>query len=190
METIVANWDKSALSIGSLDEDSKVFCEGFLLQENEEEAFFPDLPDTHASAQTLLWPLEDLVVRSFSLPLPSLRLLDANILGQELEDQCGEPAEEWWLAWQAEKVEDKIEGLMFALPKSAKDALSSHPYLSHCKFVWPDGWVRLTSGLPSEFEGPHAAVLDADEEGLFLGVYRNQGWTGLRRLKLRIRKAS
>lgn len=182
MEAIVANWDKTTLSIGIQGESPEVSYEEFLSQENAEEAFFPDVSGTCAPAQTLLWPLESLVIRTFSLPLPSLRLLDANILGQELEDQCGEPAEGWWIAWQAEKIEDKIEGIMFALPEPAKDALSSHSYLSHCKFIWPDGWVRLMSALPADFEGSHAAVLDADEDGLFLGVYRYGVWVGIRRL--------
>jgi hypothetical protein len=182
VEAVVASWDSGTLSVGLLDGASTFSLDTFSAQEHEqEETALPELPDTYREVQALLWPLEDLIVRSFALPLPNLRLLDTNILGQELEDQCGEPAEDWWIAWQAKKIGDRIEGLMFALPLTAKESISQHQQLANCTVVWPDGWVRLTSILPAEEESP-LAVLDADEQGLFLGLFRDGIWKGLRRL--------
>jgi len=181
MDAVVANWDGDGVSIGHIDADNKLASEKFYPDKDAGEDFIlPSVPGTFPSITTLLWPMEDLVIRTFSLPLPNLRLLDAQVLGQELEDLSGVEASEWWLAWQAKKVDEQVVGVMFALPLAMKAALSSHR-LGYCKYFWPDGWARLTALLPDQ-EAEVAAVLDADEQGLFLGVFNRGAWSGMRRL--------
>ncbi len=181
MDAVVANWDNYRVIVGHIDADNKLVSEEFYPDKDAGEDFIlPSIPDTFPSITTLLWPMEDLLIRSFSLPLPSLRLLDAQVLGQELEDLSGVEAGEWWLAWQAKKEEEQVVGVVFALPQAMKSALSSHR-LGYCKYFWPDGWARLTALLP-DHEAEVVAVLDADEQGLFLGVFNRGAWSGMRRL--------
>jgi len=181
MDAVVANWDGDGVSIGHVNADNKLVSEKFYPDKDADKEFvLPLIPDTFPAIQALLWPLEHLLIRPFSLPLPALRLLDAQVLGQELEDLSGVEAGEWWLAWQAKKEEEQVVGVVFALPLAVKSALSSHR-LGYSKYFWPDGWVRLTALLPNH-EVEAVAVLDADEQGLFFGVFNHGTWSGMRRL--------
>jgi len=182
MDAVVANRDGSGIiTIAPVDAANNPCYEDFHPDTDADGVFvLPVIPDTVPAIQTLLWPLEELVVRSFSLPLPSLRLLDADLLGQELEDLSGVDSGAWWLSWQAKKTEEGIEGVVFALPVAIKSALSTHR-LGDCKYIWPDGWVRLNA-LLSDPEAEMVAILDTDEQGLFLGVHNHGIWLGMRRL--------
>lgn len=142
------------------------------------EALAGELPQP---PRMLLLPLEHCLQQPFRLPLRHPRFLDAQILGQELNDQSGEDPEAWWLTWHAVAVEDGVEGVLFGLPVVGKEALSSLPQWELCQFVGVDGCLRLAHWLPEEEIGP-CAVVDADQQGIFVGFYEAGNWRGIRRI--------
>ncbi|MDX8407962.1 MAG: type II secretion system protein GspL [Mariprofundaceae bacterium] len=156
-----------------------------------EDGWLPLLPDG-AQVNTLILPLECLLVRSFSLPLPHPRFIDAGVLAQELDERAGEDADGWWLAWQAARIEaDGVAGMVFGMPESWRQAIAEDARWQNVRSVLVDGWARLqmhTDGLPRDGEtGEPVAVVDADAEGVFLGVWQpgagSDGvWRGMRRL--------
>lgn len=127
-----------------------------------------------------LLPAELLLQRPFVLPFENPRYVDADTLAQELADQAGAEEDAWWLCWQAGRVESGVRGLVFALPGELREELSAAPISSPCPYIGPDIAVRLAACLPQE-AGP-VGVLDADAEGLMLGVYADGVWRGMRRL--------
>lgn len=138
------------------------------------DAFQPDI---------LIWPIESLLVRPFVLPLSHPRLLDAEILEQELVEQAGVEPGDWWPAWRANAVEGGVAGLAFAMPAHVQSELAVHPSWRSCRFVGVDAWIRLTALVPED-EMDDCAVFDADQEGLFVGVRHGGAWRGIRRLNL------
>ncbi|MDQ6972735.1 MAG: type II secretion system protein GspL, partial [Mariprofundaceae bacterium] len=138
-----------------------------------------------ASPAALLLPAERLLLRPFSLPVGQARFVDAAMLGQELDDQAGAEDGDWWLVWQAGRCEAGVCGLVFALPESLKASLSATALLADCAYIGPDAAVRLTACLSGRSPGENTgAVLDADADGLMLGVLDDGAWRGMRRLNL------
>jgi len=155
--------------------------------------WLPELPEGFICEQLLL-PIEQLLVRSFSLPLANPRLVDAGILGQELDDQAGIEPDDWWLAWQADKApaaDDmpvQVGGMVFGLPEAWKEAIETAPPWQPVRFIGVDAWVRLPgytaamdfSGAAVDKEG--VAVFDADQEGVFFGLWVSGVCRGMRRI--------
>ena len=152
-------------------------------QQQERESPLPELSEDIASLERVYWPLEQLLVRTFSLPLSEIRLLDAEILAQELADLSGEDSNRWWLAWHAEKTDKGVAGIVFGLPQSLRQAMKDDPLWQHCPELLVDGWERLTA-LSSDFET--CAVVDEDTEGLFFGLKQQGVWRGIRRMNRKL----
>jgi type II secretion system protein L len=168
---VIAAWDGKELAIAA---------DGELHQaQPETEAGIP-MPAGTTAVQMLLWPLEQLIVRPFALPLRHSRLLDHEILTQELQEQAGDAERDPWLCWQAEEEESGVAGLMFGLERQTKEILAGHDIWGKSPFIVPDGWVRLAACFLSQQSG--TAIIDADREGLFAGVRRSGAWRGMRRI--------
>jgi hypothetical protein len=124
--------------------------------------------------------MEDMLVRHFSFPLKHPKYLDKDILLEELADTAGIEPDDWWLTWQANACEDGIAGLVFGIRKSLKDALSTNPPWQQAPFILIDGWQRLNHILADN--KADVAMVDADADGVFFGVYKQGVWAGMRRL--------
>jgi len=158
---------------------------------HNQEQWLPDLPDDNRCGHLML-PLEQLLVRTIQLPLPNPRLVDADILGQELDDRAGIEPDEWWLVWKlgvVEAVEQQIRqvaGVVFGLPATRKFELESSDAWQQVKSVRVDGWSRLSKHLEKHAPAPADAsallVCDADKQGVFIGVWQSGVCYGLRRL--------
>lgn len=137
-----------------------------------------------APVAACLLPAECLLQRPFSLPFEHPRFIDADTLAQELADQAGAEEEDWWLSWQAGRTADGVRGLVFALPADMKEELTAADVSSSCPYIGPDIAVRLSACLPplGDAGAPSAGVLDADADGLMLGVMVGGVWRGMRRL--------
>lgn len=172
-DDVVVSWDGLSLAChpGKESVIQSVLEDGELL--------LPELPVEAASLERVYWPLESLLVRTFSLPLSETRLLDAAILSQELAELSGEDSEQWWLAWHAEKTDEGIAGIVFGLPQSLRKAMADDPVWQQCPKLLVDGWERLTV-LSAGFET--CAVIDEDSEGIFFGFLQRGVWRGIRRI--------
>jgi len=155
----------------------------------EDANWLPELPaDTRV--ESLILPLESLLVRSFSLPLPHPRFIDAGVLGQELDERAGEEPERWWLAWRAGKVAGEagqVAGMVFGMPVAWRLAIESDPRWRDMRVITPDAWVRLqahVSGLDAAANAGPVAVFDADADGIYIGVWQAGIWRGMRRLNV------
>lgn len=158
-----------------------------------EDSLLPALPDGYF-ADRLLLPVEQLLVRSFSLSLAHPRFIDADILAQELNERTGEKQGDWWLAWQAAKDGDGVAGLVFGLPEPLRQQINDEPEWQQIRSVSVDAWDRLQVQIAAhiEIEGlfdEPVAVFDADADGVFFGVWGKAGekaddgiWRGMRRL--------
>ncbi len=135
---------------------------------------FPDM---------LIWPIERLLSRPFSLPLAHPRFLDMDILGQELAGQAGIEPEEWWLLWRAAAVKNGVAGLVFGMPTTVQADLAADTAWQTCRVVAVDAWLRLQALTPENHTDDFAAF-DADAEGLFMGVYHGGVWRGMRRINV------
>lgn len=177
MNNFVASWDGRRLALCYAARDNISRFEDVDVVDG-----LPQLPVEDAVADKIYWPLESLLVRPFKLPLGDPRFLDAAILAQEVLESAGAHLDAWWLAWQAERCEEGIAGVVFGLPASIQRAMQSQPVWQGCSAVLVDGLERLVS-MRVQSEAPaRAAILDADREGLFFGYCRDGAWRGLRRL--------
>jgi len=149
----------------------------------EGESLLPELPEGISEIKRIYWPMEHLLVRTFSLPLSEPRLLDAAIMSQELSELSGEDDDEWWLAWHAGKTDEGIAGLVFGLPQSVRQAMAEHPVWQSCPQLLVDGWERLTS-FRGDFET--CAVVDEDDDGVFIGFVKQGAWRGMRRINRKL----
>ncbi len=131
----------------------------------------------------LIWPVERLLSRSFSLPLAHPRLLDMDILGQELAGQAGIEPDDWRLSWRAGAVDGGVAGLVFGLPVAVQENLAADAAWQACRFIGVDAWLRLVALIPED-HAENFAVFDADAEGLFAGVCLGGVWRGMRRNNL------
>ncbi|MDX8406664.1 MAG: GspL/Epsl periplasmic domain-containing protein [Mariprofundus sp.] len=157
------------------------------------EQWLPMLPDGCFCEQLLL-PVESLLLRTFTLPLNNPRMVDEEILGQELDDRAGIEPDEWWLAWQADRAPRidtdgqtgmQVAGLVFGLPTAWKAMLETTAAWQQVRFVGVDGWTRLyphLTGLPASDMQGCVALFDADRQGLFFAVWRGGVCRGLRRV--------
>ncbi|TLS67317.1 hypothetical protein FEF65_07775 [Mariprofundus erugo] len=153
--------------------------------------WLPDLPDG-ASCEQLLLPVEQLLVRVFSLPLTSPRLIDAGILGQELDDRAAIDIDAWWLGWlaasgvqQAESLSPRVAGIVFGLPISWKEEIDASPAWQQVRVVAADAALRLGRHLNPKSEHDSQsweAVFDADQDGFFFGLWRGDACYGMRRV--------
>jgi len=176
-DSLTISWD--GLSVASRVENEITLQP---LQENDESPL-PTLPEEAGSLERIYWPLEKLLVRTFSLPLSETRHLDAEILAQELEDLTGEECNTWWLTWHVEKTDAGIAGIVFGLPQPLRQAMKDNPLWQHCPHLLIDGWERLTA-QSNDFET--VALIDEDAEGIFFG-YKQQGvWRGIRRINRKL----
>ncbi|MDQ6965417.1 MAG: hypothetical protein Q9M23_00660, partial [Mariprofundaceae bacterium] len=202
---LIASWDGSSLKISNEHgEQQFVFesiyppagaPEGVLAdraaqQTNAEHEEPEDMTQEAVSALTLgsvdaplaacLLPAEMLLQRDFSLPFEHPRFVDAATLAQELADQAGAEEDDWWLCWQAAPVASGVRGLVFALPERLREELSMAAISQPCPYIGPDIAVRLSSYIKQGVAS--TGVLDADSEGLMLGVLADGAWRGMRRL--------
>ncbi|MDQ7011936.1 MAG: hypothetical protein Q9M29_08955, partial [Mariprofundaceae bacterium] len=178
MDGMIASWDGAEICFSRVSGDAGG---GMMrLKGAADSPLFPDIDPqaVEMPVAALLWPLEHLLVRPFSLPLEHSGLLDADILGQEMAEQTGEEADQWWLAWQSSVVEGGVDGLLYALPAEVKGRIGAHALWRDAAFIGVDACVRLGIRLPDDCPGT-CAVLDADASGLFLGVWRQGTWAGL-----------
>jgi len=148
---------------------------------SDEEAFLPkpELPDG-SIIQNIIFPLESLLVRTFQLPLAHPRLIDENILSQEVEDMTGDKADQWWFCWEAGEFEDGVRGLLLGLPMAWLQSMQTADWCEAVPTVTSDAVFRLMRWNDSA-DG-RIAVLDEDESGLFIGVREKRCWRGMRRL--------
>jgi len=165
----------------------------------------PELPEGSVVSKLLL-PVEQLLSRSFSLPLSSPRYVDQDILAQQLQESTAEQIEDWWLAWQAGQMDDGVAGIMFGLPEAVREQLEAQDAWRQVQTIGVDACARLNARLNERLneqlhttldernteivlaDGP-IAVFDMDDAGVFFGVWHGgQGghadgcWRGMRRL--------
>ena len=173
------NW--CPLGIGIKDIEGNI---SFIRHDEQTNFDSPDFSALSDSPAILYIPLEQLLVRTFSLPLKQPRHLDASILAQELADTAGIEPDDWWLTWKAGKSDNGISGITLALPITTQQTIESHPVLQQTPILIADGWARLNSWLDNldNIDDAAFAVVDTDAEGVFFGVYRQGIWQGMRRL--------
>ncbi|RMG90935.1 MAG: hypothetical protein D6703_06615 [Zetaproteobacteria bacterium] len=128
----------------------------------------------------VILPLESLLVRSFRLPLPSPRLVDEAVLSQEIEDATGESSSQWWLTWQAARLDEDVAGLLLGMPASWQSELKQSKLARMAQPVAADAELRLTRWLDER--GGRMAVMDADSTGVFFGFWHDGLCLGMRRL--------
>ncbi len=145
----------------------------------------PALPEG-SQVGSLLLPVEHVLSRTFSLPLPNVRLIDQDVLAQELEECTAEDAQDWWLAWQAGRSENGVSGMMFGLPESVHEQIDGLDAWQQLQTLSVDIWGRLNAQLRDDFGGEPVAVFDVDASGVFFGVWHGNDsegyWRGMRRL--------
>ncbi len=176
MAGYIASWDGRSLGLGKIEDGALTGLEVV----EAADGIGSVETDVSGGIDCLLWPLELAFLGHFSLPLAHPRLLDAAILGQEMAEQTGEDATDWWLAWEAEHSDTGVDGLLAALPRRDKDALTADPKWDTCPFVGIDACSRLSALYAGDVKT--CAVLDTDSEGWFVGVVCDGIWQGMRRL--------
>ncbi len=186
MAQLAASWDGDTWCVQNLevsgaslswcpantDDDSII---GSYSEEQCEEA--PDI---------LIWPIESMILRPFSLSLSSEKLLDKDVITQEFEDLTSESSGGWWLSWNATVTTDGVQGMLFALPQSVKHMLASHHYFADAPSVVPDGLLRLqhncTVMAVADKDEDCLLVFDQDQQGIFVGCYVDTKCIALRRV--------
>ena len=191
MDTLFVSFDGSSWQ--ALDSENRTVN----LLADENNGVLPLLPE-NAVVSRLILPVELLLSRIFSLPLSSPRFIDREILTQELEEHSSEAADAWWLAWQAAQSDNGVSGIMFGLPEDFRRTIEENENWRQLQELVPDIWVRLNRCLHEhraewtadmQADAP-VAVLDADVDGMFLGVWNGKGqsengfWQGMRRLNV------
>jgi len=185
MSSHLAVWDGSRLFLKRPSSDEEANGDVAEFAPDREASWLRLDSDTYGMTfSKLAVPAEQLLIRPFTLPLKDPRLVDADLLAQELVEQLGDSAGDYWLCWQAESHEAGVAGMLFGLSWTAKQMLSNAGAISEASVI-PDIWIRLTSQLRKtglDNSVATGAVIDADREGLFLGVIRDGCWQGMRRL--------
>ncbi|MDQ6988247.1 MAG: hypothetical protein Q9M19_00055, partial [Mariprofundaceae bacterium] len=176
------NWDDSGFTVR--DEQGNIDVTPFA--QDEKFALFghdlPDLPAAVSSLGCIYLPMEQFLSRTFSFPLQHRKHLDADMLGQELADVAGIDPEDWWLSWRSEKVEAGVAGLVFGLPKITQQAMQQQAIWQATPLLLVDGWERLNYWLDQVDKSEALAVIDADAQGVFFGLFQDGAWQGMRRL--------
>jgi len=145
----------------------------------EGESVLDLMPADHATPARIYWPLEQLLVRSFSLPLSEPKMLDAAMLSQEVAELTGEEEASWWLAWHVDKSGSGIAGLVFGLSQNMRREMQEREAWQNCPQLLVDGWERLQA---RRGDIGRCAVIDEDADGLFFGFISDGVWRGMRRL--------
>jgi len=146
----------------------------------DEDSLLPQLSDDLAAPQYIYLPMEELLVRPFAFPLKHPKFLDKDILLEELADTAGIEPDDWWLTWRANSVSDGIAGLVFGMRNELKDELANTSLWQDAPLLLVDGWQRLNHCLGDKTDD--VAVIDVDADGVFLGVFKQGIWQGMRRL--------
>lgn len=186
-----ASWDGTSLSVAGQPSDTDSDTLTSITQfDTENDCGCPvveaDAIDVPFAA--LILPVEDILVRPFSLPLKSKKYLDENILRQELADSLGEGCDNWWLSWNACSDDNGVSGLLFGLSEVSRSTLSEQETWHRCPVITVDGWHRLNTafheaGIEEDESLRGTAVVDADVDGLFVGFRKYSGsWSGMRRI--------
>jgi len=168
----VISWDGATLA---LKHEGKTT----ITAPEEGGAVYDLLAGENISLSRIYWPIEQLLVRPFSLPLADTRMLDADILSQEVAELTGEEEDNWWLAWRAGKLDSGVAGLVFGLSQNIRREMQQHPEWEQCPQLLIDGWERLKEACGG---CDNCAVIDEDADGVFFGFVRNGVWHGLRRI--------
>ena len=145
-----------------------------------EDEILPEISENMTTCDAVYLPMEDMLVRHFTFPLKHPRFLDSDILLEELDDIAGIEPDDWWLTWQADTCENGIAGMVFGIRKSLQNALSTTVPWQSSPLILVDGWQRLNHALTAQ--DTDVAVVDADADGVFFGMYQHGVWTGMRRL--------
>ncbi|MDX8390479.1 MAG: GspL/Epsl periplasmic domain-containing protein [Mariprofundaceae bacterium] len=177
---MIANWDGAALWLQGDETQIEVAPENGTSSLSELNAAVLE----GYTISILLLPLEQLLLRPFSLPLAHPRLLNQDIINQEMAEQSGEVIDAWWVSWLAGRDDQGVKGLLVALPTSEKEKLENHASWSDCRFIGVDAWVRLNHYRSDDAVA--CAVVDVDDEGLFFGYFEQGEWQGIRRLQRNI----
>lgn len=151
--------------------------------------WLPDLPEG-ACCEQLLLPVEQCLVRVFSLALTSPRLIDAGILGQELDDRASIEIDAWWLAWLAASggqpvalASPRVAGVVFGIPSGWKEAIDAASAWQQVRLVTVDASLRLGRHLRPELDDQAwVAIFDADRDGFFFGLWHSGVCYGMRRV--------
>lgn len=175
--------ERHVFALAKIDTDTDAAADDHML---------PILPSGR-TVKKLMLPLEDVLCRTFSLPLAHTRFIDQDILMQELEEHTS-AADNWWLAWHAGQCDGVVSGMMFGLSTHDREQFESHEGWQDLQYLGVDGWERLNAArlkFPDvgQLENS-AAVFDADQSGLFFGVWHGKSgthaedgfWRGMRRL--------
>ena len=145
-----------------------------------EGSLLPEISENITACDAVYLPMEDMLVRHFTFPLKHPKFLDSDILLEELDDIAGIEPDDWWLTWQAGVYEDGIAGLVFGIRKPLKHALNATSPWQSSPLILVDGWQRLNHALATQ--DADVAVVDADADGIFFGLYQHGVWKGMRRL--------
>jgi len=141
----------------------------------------PVLPDETMPLARVYVPMECLLVRCVQLPLQQVQWVDAAVLLQEISEQCDIQAQDWWLSWAMQSCEAGVAGMVFGLPESLRQSMQASKPWCDVPEVLVDGFERLQMHIvPNQA----CAVLDGDDEGVFLGYFDGQTWRGMRRLNM------
>lgn len=187
VETIVSD-DPEAVVVEAASWDGASLmcrCQGGQTMDavaNVSESAVPSLPEEVTRVERCVWPIEQLLVRTFSMPLSDPKLLDGAILAQEISDVSGEDGSAFWLAWHAGKTETGISGIVFGLSQSVRQMMSEEAVWNMCPQLLVDAWERLNA-LADLTET--CAVIDEDAEGVFVGYKKHGIWCGMRRINRR-----
>lgn len=162
--------------------DSLGFVQEMEIRDDQGEFTMPVLPEG-SNVYALLLPVEELLVRPFSLPLAKPSLLDAAILSQEIEDQSGEECSDWWLAWQVQKTDTGVSGLVVGMPMALRRQLEREELspLLHVRIGALERLARWVEHFDLSEDEP-VAVVDEDSTGVVLGVLKNDIWQGIERI--------
>ncbi len=145
----------------------------------------PVLSDSSLLLQAVCLPIEMLLVRHISLPLPSPKLVDADMLFQTLADSCEVDTDACWLSWDLRSCEQGVAGMLFALPETLRASMQEDRQWSAVTRVVVDAYERVQPYVHQDA----CLVLDQDTDGVCFGVYDGQAWRGVRRLNGPVDKA-
>jgi hypothetical protein len=182
-ETLSSRLSWCPLGMGVRDTSGNItFSPSSTEEDNDSEQEHNLLTNETSRLGCIYMPMENLLVRSFQLPLDHIKYLDAPMLAQELADTAGIEPNDWWLTWHASKTERGISGIVFGLPKTEKHRIQTMPAWQQAPLLLVDGWERLNQQLQGNTEQASIAVIDTDAEGVFFGFYQAGVWKGMRRL--------
>ncbi|MDX8381567.1 MAG: GspL/Epsl periplasmic domain-containing protein [Ghiorsea sp.] len=175
VSTSAISWGQQSLGVRSANGDINLETARV-----EEGNLLPNLNPQISASDYIYLPLEHTLVRQVTFPLKQPKFLDKDMLLEELADTASIEPDDWWLTWQVKAVDNGVAGMVFGIRKTLKDELAQNPPWQGAPLLLIDGWQRLNHWL-TESHGD-IAVIDADAEGVFIGVHQQGTWFGMRRL--------